>query len=367
MLSAIVKHAARRVGAASAVVLVPAVAGVAWAGRISPDQLCEAAMLSSAAKFAQCRLRAESAFAKTGNASKLATAYAKCSRGLTSAFGSARKRHGGSCPATEPEPEFAAFLTQCSDTTTDAAGGARFPACGDGAINVAGEHCDRADLGGATCASLGFTSGALACTAGCSYDTSGCSWGSPGAGNSLPATGQTTCWDSSGVLLPCAGTGHDGDFRAGVRLAYVDNGDGTVTDLATSLMWEKISDDGTIHDKDRTFSWNDAFAVKIATLNSTSFAGHDDWRLPNVRELQSIVNYQNMNPAVSPVFHTGCVNDCAATGATPCSCTMADNYWSSSTYVNTLHFAWHVLFNVGFVTANNKGFANHVRAVRGGS
>src|SRR5215510_10778276 len=63
----------------------------------------------------------------------------------------------------------------------------------------------------------------------------------------FPATGQTTCWDSSGTLIPCAGTGQDGDTRAGAPLAYTDNGDGTITDDDTGLMWEKQGNaDGTV-------------------------------------------------------------------------------------------------------------------------
>ena len=56
---------------------------------------------------------------------------------------------------------------------------------------------------------------------------------------SLPATGQTTCWDSLGLVVGCADTGHDGDVQAGAALSYVDNGDGTITDLNTDLIWEK--------------------------------------------------------------------------------------------------------------------------------
>ena len=56
------------------------------------------------------------------------------------------------------------------------------------------------------------------------------------------------------------------------------NGDGTITGNNTKLMWAKKSDDGTIHDKDNSYTWANAFAVHIATLNSTNFAGHNDWR-----------------------------------------------------------------------------------------
>ena len=64
----------------------------------------------------------------------------------------------------------------------------------------------------------------------------------------------------------------------------MDNGDGTITDTKTGLMWEKLSDDGSIHDKDTAYTWANAFAVKVATLNGGGgFAGHTDWRVPNVQ------------------------------------------------------------------------------------
>ena len=72
-----------------------------------------------------------------------------------------------------------------------------------------------------------------------------------GCGCPLPATGQTTCWDSNGNAISCAGTGQDGELRKGAALAYVDNGDGTVTDVNTGLVWEKLSHDGSVHDEDR--------------------------------------------------------------------------------------------------------------------
>src|SRR5437016_10972638 len=65
----------------------------------------------------------------------------------------------------------------------------------------------------------------------------------------LLATGQTTCWDSNGNVIPCAGTGQDGELRKGAPLAYVDNGDGTITDVNTGLMWEQLSHDGSVHDQ----------------------------------------------------------------------------------------------------------------------
>src|SRR5436309_15650563 len=136
----------------------------------------------------------------------------------------------------------------------------------------------------------------------------------PGSGWAcqLPATGQTTCWDSNGNVIPCAGTGQDGELREGAPLAYVDHGDGTVTDVTTGLMWEKLSHDGTVHDEHNPYTWANAITAHVATLNRTNFAGHNDWRLPDVRELQAIVDYQTILPTVASAFNNHCSPGCQA-------------------------------------------------------
>src|SRR5207253_2901080 len=147
----------------------------------------------------------------------------------------------------------------------------------------------------------------------------------------FPATGQKTCRDSSGTVIPCAGTGQDGDLQKGAPLSYTNNGDGTVTDVNTGLQWEKLSNgDGSVHDAGKGYTWDQAFKGHVATLNSTSFAGHTDWRLPNAQELGSIVNYANAYPAVSQEFNNGCTAPCTVL---TCSCTGSFGYWSSSTRV----------------------------------
>jgi Protein of unknown function (DUF1566) len=180
----------------------------------------------------------------------------------------------------------------------------------------------------------------------------------------FPATGQTTCWNSNGAVIPCAGTGQDGDTQTGAPLAYVDNGDGTITDTNTGLTWEKLSNgDGSVHDVANLYSWDHAFSVHVATLNSTSFAGHADWRVPNVKELQSIVNYENLSPAISPAFNTNCTSPCTVL---TCSCTQSEDYWSSSSAVPAAG-AWLVDFTIGEVAPTDKDITLFVRAVRGGS
>ena len=58
----------------------------------------------------------------------------------------------------------------------------------------------------------------------------------------LPDTGQTKCYDTGGTEIPCAGTGQDGAYSIN-PMSYTDNGNGTVTDNNTGLIWQK-QDDG---------------------------------------------------------------------------------------------------------------------------
>jgi len=124
---------------------------------------------------------------------------------------------------------------------------------------------------------------------------------------------------------------------------FVDNGDGTITDHETGLIWEKKSNDGSVHDKDNQYTWSLAapwgptgtvFTQFLAALNGQRFAGYTDWRLPTVRELQTLVNCQQPQPWVDPPFNTGCQANC---GVTACSCTVPDQYWSSTDLPNDSH------------------------------
>jgi hypothetical protein len=185
-------------------------------------------------------------------------------------------------------------------------------------------------------------------------------------------TGQTTAY----------GPGSDGDVQAGVARQYVDNGDGTITDTGTGLMWEKKDRSGGIHDYSNGYTWG--MTSPPYTMNGTMvttflpalntapcFAGHCDWRIPNVNELQSLANYQTYGPGVDTAFNTSCAAGCTVDGAggtTMCSCTQSYYYWSSTTYQRYPSSAWGVYFFDGVANAYHKSYSDGVvRAVRGGA
>lgn len=163
----------------------------------------------------------------------------------------------------------------------------------------------------------------------------------------LPATGQENCYNEAGSLIACDSTecpGQDGFYQAGcpVEGRFVDNGDGTITDQCTGLMWQKDTAD-IPDDADDKVKWADA----LQYCENLKLAGHDDWRLPNIRELHSIVDYGKVDPAIDPVFNAE-----------------LSRYWSAGTNGSYTNNAWVVSFFSGIVHDHNKTEAHSVRAVR---
>jgi hypothetical protein len=190
----------------------------------------------------------------------------------------------------------------------------------------------------------------------------------PGAETTIGVlkTGQTLCETATNTLAPCPGypAGQDGELRKGAARSYTVNAL-TITDNTTGLEWEKLCNDTVtptcpvINDVDSWYEWTQAFQ-KIADLNAANFAGHNDWRLPNINELKTLVDYGKVGPAVDNVFRTG--ND-----GTGDSWTKTSDYWSSTTSPEDPTGAWHVYFYRGSVDWFPKYAGYYVRAVRGGS
>jgi hypothetical protein len=105
-------------------------------------------------------------------------------------------------------------------------------------------------------------------------------------------TAQATCYESNAVI-PCpedgsAFSGQDGNYQ-GLAPSYQVNGDGTVTDLVTGLMWTQSPDlngDGTINVQDKL-----TYSGALASAEALTVGGYDDWRVPGIKELYSLMNF----------------------------------------------------------------------------
>lgn len=190
-------------------------------------------------------------------------------------------------------------------------------------------------------------------------------------------SGQSMCWDVLDTIIPvdpidCIGTGQDGEYQKGLVPDYlVDNLNGTITDTRSTLMWEKLCNDGEIHDfDDVAFWWSGAFK-KIQDLNAMAFAGYSDWRLPNIRELMTLPDFSQYNPAIPSVFNNNCLPGCTLD---ECSCTNKTSYWSSTTFQFNPSTAWTLDFLTGATSTTKPKWpasaastpSSYVRAVRGG-
>lgn len=148
---------------------------------------------------------------------------------------------------------------------------------------------------------------------------------------------------------------------------YIDNGDGTVTDSKTGLMWEKKTSAcaGEITCVNDTYVWStdstpdgNLFLIFLAGMNGqypfggaeTCFAGYCDWRIPTVNELRSLLNAGSPNctspPCIDPIFGP----------------TQADWYYSSTGFADSR--AWRVAFQLGVVEAHLGQEPFYGRAVR---
>jgi len=199
----------------------------------------------------------------------------------------------------------------------------------------------------------------------------------------LPDTGQTKCYDNS-VEIPCpqpgeAFYGQDASYRINPPSYIKMDAQGNyltdsasewalVLDNATGLVWEVKTDDGSIHDRDNSYTWYDSNLDTnggnpgymgegtdtedfINTLNNEMFGGFTDWRIPTIKELTFIANKGVMQPAIS-------------TSVFPKTQQMS-NYWSATTSAIENLSAWAMHFFSGGISTIHKENSHYVRAVRG--
>lgn len=148
--------------------------------------------------------------------------------------------------------------------------------------------------------------------------------GLPGAGGLLP-TGQTGCFDAAGRPVPCPGSGQDAAFvlpDRGGRDRFLSAAPGLVTDCATGLLWPQ---DAGLAGFPRPF--DEALALAAAYARD-GLLGRRDWRLPNRRELRSLISYGAARPALPPGH--------------PFRNVFAGWYWSATTAAPAPAYAWYV-------------------------
>lgn len=161
-------------------------------------------------------------------------------------------------------------------------------------------------------------------------------------------TGQIICYDAVGSAIDCTGTGQDGEVQNGFQWSaarFLVNGDQTVTDKLTGLIWTQYGNPAA------TRTWQQALDY-IKTLNSSNYLGHNDWRLPNLNELRSMVNKGQPNTG-SWLNAQGFSN--------------VGGGWSSSTYAGYPAGAWIVkMGGGGYEYVIDKTYSSYVWPVRAG-
>ena len=207
---------------------------------------------------------------------------------------------------------------------------------------------------------------ATAAAAGCGGGNGGSGTGSSGGTNGTPggmtssagttatgsptsSTGGTPGTDGTTTVEGLVGNGAEWpmpnsqvDVASGAPnpQSYTDNGDGTVTDNVTGLMWQQAA-------SPNTYTWADA----VAYCPTLALAGHSDWRLPLRIELLSIVDVGHRNPSIDGTYFPS---------------TPADYFWSASPVAGSPSYAWIVFFLIGHseynFTVSDSGFARCVRS-----
>ena len=172
----------------------------------------------------------------------------------------------------------------------------------------------------------------------------------------IPKTGQPNiCSYNSGTVIDCTGTGQDGEYQRGFAWPdprFIDHGDETVTDKFTGLMWTK---DANLPGGSK--NWQEALDYVNGMNAGSGTYGYTDWRLPNLRELHSLIDYGEHEPALT--------SEHPFINVKPEGITY---FWSSTTFGHESFRdqAWRVCLTFGAVNIDPKTTTWYVWPVRDG-
>ena len=134
-----------------------------------------------------------------------------------------------------------------------------------------------------------------------------------------------------------------------------DNGDGTITDTKTGLIWKRCLEGQSGSDcasgSAEAFTWQQALQRAQTVNSSGGFAGFSDWRLPTIKELSSLVEHQCVDPAINLTRFPNASNHWL---------------WSSSAVAGSADNAWGVAFSDGLTHWGGKLDYLQLRLVRSG-
>ena len=191
----------------------------------------------------------------------------------------------------------------------------------------------------------------------------------------LRRTGQTSCYDNAGTVVACGtgiGLGQDGDVQLGVvwpNPRFTDNGDGTVTDNLTGLIWLAAASCGA-----GVMTWQAALDFANTLFDGSVAHGGGDcglsdgsgvgaWRVPNVLEMMSLANFGFADPIIPDTAGTGHCD-----GGTPCpfSAPLSELFWTSTSDNNGADYAYYWSGTDARLSSDPKTAQRHVWTVRGG-
>lgn len=169
----------------------------------------------------------------------------------------------------------------------------------------------------------------------------------------LPQTGQTSCYDSAGTVISCSNTGQDGELQKGTvwpSPRFKVNNDGTVMDNLTGIVWlQQANCTGAIGWRSAV-SW--AYSLSSGSCGLSDETVQHDWRLPNYRELLSLIDYGRGFLAIPG-------------NAGDFSQFQSGYYWSSTTYAYLTGYARFVDVRTGsFANQQKTGALGYALAVR---